>query len=81
MVDKLCQRFTNTEDERIWRDIAFCLSLLPFKSERSVRKLLEGLPNYQDKLHIESVHKSFQEIILKVYIIIFFVFFIHLISF
>ncbi|KAI7859019.1 armadillo-type protein [Circinella umbellata] len=65
VVDKLCQRFTNTEDERIWRDIAFCLSLLPFKSERSVRKLLEGLPSYQDKLHIESVHKSFQEIILK----------------
>ncbi|KAI8140581.1 armadillo-type protein [Fennellomyces sp. T-0311] len=65
VVDKLCQRFANTDDERIWRDIAFCLSLLPFKSERSFRKLLEGLPTYQDKLHVESVHKSFQEIIAK----------------
>lgn len=66
MVDKLCQRFANTDDERVWRDIAFCLSLLPFKSERSFRKLLEGMPLYQDKLHEESVHKSFLEIIAKV---------------
>lgn len=66
MVEKLCQRFANTDDERIWRDIAYCLSLLPFKSERSFRRLLEGLPAYQDKLHEKSVYKSFQEIIAKV---------------
>ncbi|KAI9311766.1 non-SMC mitotic condensation complex subunit 1-domain-containing protein [Dichotomocladium elegans] len=65
VVDKLCMRFANTDDERIWRDIAFCLSLLPFKSERSFKKLMEGLPNYQDKLHEESVLKSFQDIIAK----------------
>ncbi|KAI8393588.1 non-SMC mitotic condensation complex subunit 1-domain-containing protein [Radiomyces spectabilis] len=65
VVDKLCQRFQNTDDERTWRDIAFCLSLLPFKSERSYRKLLESLPMYQDKLHVESVHKSFLEIVAK----------------
>lgn len=66
MVDKLCQRFVNTDDQRIWRDIAFCLSLLPFKSEKSYRKLLENMPGYQDKLHEESVHRSFMEIIAKV---------------
>ncbi|KAG0193993.1 Condensin complex subunit [Apophysomyces sp. BC1034] len=65
VIDKLCQRFQNTDDTRIWRDIAFCLSLLPFKSERSFRKLLENLPSYQDKLHEESVLKSFMEVIAK----------------
>lgn len=65
MVDKLCQRFQNAEEGRGWRDIAFCLSLLPYKTEKSYRKLLDGLPYYQDKLHEESVHKYFLEIIAK----------------
>ncbi|KAF8493367.1 non-SMC mitotic condensation complex subunit 1-domain-containing protein [Russula emetica] len=51
IVEKLCQRFRLTEDTRQWRDIAFCLSLLPFKSECSGKKLIEGLPFYRDKLH------------------------------
>ncbi|KAI0000131.1 non-SMC mitotic condensation complex subunit 1-domain-containing protein [Russula compacta] len=65
IVDKLCQRFRLTEDTRQWRDIAFCLSLLPFKSERSVKKLVEGLPLYRDKLHEEGVYARFQEILVK----------------
>jgi len=43
IVEKLCHRFRLSEDPRQWRDIAFCLSLLLFKSERSVMKLIEGL--------------------------------------
>ncbi len=39
VVEKLCQRFRLTNEERQWRDIAFCLSLLPYKSERSSRNL------------------------------------------
>lgn len=66
IVDKLCQRFLTAEDERSWRDIAYCMSLLPFKSEKPFRKLLEGWPTYQDKIHEDSVHKSFLEIIQKV---------------
>ncbi|KAK4520610.1 uncharacterized protein ATC70_006488 [Mucor velutinosus] len=65
IVDKLCQRFLTAEDERSWRDIAYCLSLLPFKSEKPFRKLLEAWPTYQDKIHEDSVHKSFLEIIQK----------------
>ncbi|KAI9006529.1 condensin complex component cnd1 [Phycomyces nitens] len=65
VIDKLCQRFQNTSDKRVWRDIAFCLSLMPFKSDRSFRKLLEGMPAYQDKLHEEAVHRSFLEIVAK----------------
>jgi len=41
------------------------LSLLPFKSERSVKKLVEGLPFYRDKLHEEGVYARFQEILAK----------------
>ncbi|EIW78221.1 hypothetical protein CONPUDRAFT_138601 [Coniophora puteana RWD-64-598 SS2] len=65
IVEKLCQRFRLSEDPRQWRDIAFCLSLLNFKSERSVRKLIEGLQYYRDKLHEEKVFERFQEILQK----------------
>ncbi|KAG8742199.1 Condensin complex subunit [Ceratobasidium sp. 414] len=59
IVEKLCQRFRTATEERQWRDIAFCLSLLPYKSERSVKKLIEGLPYYQDKLFEETVFQRF----------------------
>ncbi|KII87644.1 hypothetical protein PLICRDRAFT_643063 [Plicaturopsis crispa FD-325 SS-3] len=65
IVEKLCQRFRLSEDPRQWRDIAFCLSLLPFKSERSVKKLIEGLQFYRDKLHEEVVFARFSEILAK----------------
>lgn len=41
------------------------MSLLPFKSERSVKKLIDGLQYYQDKLHEEGVFLRFQEILAK----------------
>jgi condensin complex subunit 1 len=65
VVEKLCQRFRLASDERQWRDIAFCLSLLPYKSERSIKKLIDGLPFYQDKLFQPEVYKRFQEILAK----------------
>ena len=65
-MEKLCQRFRLSTEPRQWRDIAYCLSLLPFKSERSVKKLIEGLPFYQDKLHEEPVFNRFNEILTKV---------------
>ncbi|KAK7032919.1 condensin complex subunit 1 [Favolaschia claudopus] len=65
IVEKLCQRFHLSEEPRQWRDIAFCLSLLPFKSERSVKKLIDGLQHYRDKLHEETVFERFTEILVK----------------
>lgn len=53
------------QHDRQWRDIAFCLSLLPYKSERSLKKLIEALPFYQDKLGDPEVYKRFVEIIGK----------------
>ncbi|GAA6027146.1 hypothetical protein JCM8097_002429 [Rhodosporidiobolus ruineniae] len=66
VVEKLCQRFASTTEARQWRDIAFCLSLLPFNSDGAVKKLTEGLPFYQDKLHEETVFKRFGEILGKI---------------
>jgi len=66
IVEKLCQRFQTTNQPRQWRDIAFCLSLLPFNSDTAVKKLVEGVPFYQDKLHEETVYKRFGEILTKV---------------
>ncbi|KAI1319898.1 Condensin complex subunit [Mortierella claussenii] len=65
MIEKLCQRFKNTDESRGWRDIAFCLSMLPFKTEKSFKRLLEGFPNYQDKVHEEQVFKYLSDIIAK----------------
>ncbi|KAJ8082013.1 condensin complex non-SMC subunit Cnd1 [Marasmius tenuissimus] len=65
IVEKLCQRFRVTDEERQWRDIAYCLSLLPYKSDKSVKKLIEALPAYQDKLHAEGVYERFSEILTK----------------
>ncbi|KAF5330160.1 hypothetical protein D9611_010625 [Ephemerocybe angulata] len=65
IVEKLCQRFRATDTPRQWRDIAFCLSELPFKSERSVKKLIEGLQFYRDKLHEPEVFAKFTAILTK----------------
>jgi condensin complex subunit 1 len=66
IVEKLCLRFKNAEDRRLWRDIGFCLTLIPFSSEKSVKKLMDALPLYQDKLHEPLLYKYIQEIIAKV---------------
>jgi condensin complex subunit 1 len=67
IIEKLCQRFKlSGNDERQWRDIAFCLSMLPFKSDRSITRLVEALPEYQDKLYEPKVYARFQEILNKV---------------
>lgn len=40
--------------------------MLPYKSERSLKKIVDGLPLYQDKLFEPTVFKRFQEILSKV---------------
>lgn len=39
IIEKLCQRFRLVSEPRQWQDIAYCLSLLPYKSERTVKKV------------------------------------------
>ncbi|XP_041979306.1 condensin complex subunit 1 [Aricia agestis] len=58
LVEKLCQRFKLATEERQWRDLAYCLSLFTY-NERSLRKLIENLDAYKDKLHCKGVMDCF----------------------
>ncbi|XP_046396855.1 condensin complex subunit 1 [Ischnura elegans] len=52
------------EEKRQWRDLAFCLSLLPYNSERAIRRLMSHLPCYADKITKEpQVYSSFMSIV------------------
>ncbi|KAM3965310.1 LOW QUALITY PROTEIN: CAP-D2 condensin subunit [Aphomia sociella] len=58
LVEKLCQRFKLSTEERQWRDLAYCLSLFSY-NERSLRKLIENLDCYKDKLYCKGVMECF----------------------
>jgi condensin complex subunit 1 len=62
LVDKLCYRFKITVQERQWRDIAFCLSLLSY-TDKIIRKLIENIPLYKDKVQVHEVYDYFRQII------------------
>ncbi|KAI8901190.1 non-SMC mitotic condensation complex subunit 1-domain-containing protein [Globomyces pollinis-pini] len=66
IVEKLCLRFKHAETERQWRDVAFCLTLLTFGTEKSIKKLMEHLPLYQDKLYEKTVFKFLMDILTKI---------------
>jgi condensin complex subunit 1 len=63
LIEKLCHRFRLSDNERHWRDVAFCLSFLQYNSDRAVKKLADGLPYYQDKLNEPGVYESFINIV------------------
>lgn len=62
LVEKLCYRFKVTEQERQWRDIAFCLSLLSY-TEKTIKKLIENIVLFKDKVQVEEVYQYFKQII------------------
>lgn len=62
LIEKLCGRFRNSDSLRHSRDLSYCLSLISFSGERSLKKLLESFPLYQDKLVDEGVLTNFIEI-------------------
>ncbi|KAL1417635.1 hypothetical protein MTO96_026687 [Rhipicephalus appendiculatus] len=61
-VEKLCFRFMIMTTERHWRDLAFCLSLIPF-GERGIKKLHENVVCFADKMHVDAVYESITGII------------------
>lgn len=62
LVEKLCARFRNTNTERQWRDIAYCLSLFTH-TEKTMKKLIDHLPNYKDKIQYDEIYDCFKSII------------------
>lgn len=63
LIEKLCGRFRNSDNLRHSRDLAYCLSLISFSGDRSLKKLAESFPLYQDKLVDENVLGCFVEIL------------------
>lgn len=61
-VEKLCFRFMLMTTERHWRDLAYCLSLIPF-GERGIKKLHENVVCFADKMHVDAVYESITGII------------------
>lgn len=62
LVEKLCFRFKVTVIERQWRDIAFCLSLLSY-NEKTIKKLIENVKHFRDKVQVQEVYDAFRTII------------------
>jgi hypothetical protein len=65
LLDKLCQRFRLCSTARQARDLAYCLSLVSYNSERSFRKLVEAFPLYHDKLSDYGTFRLFADILHK----------------
>ncbi|XP_055373763.1 condensin complex subunit 1 [Condylostylus longicornis] len=62
LVEKLCLRFSVTHEERQWRDIAYCLSLLNY-TEKTIKKLTDNIQYFKDKVQVDEVYNSFKLII------------------
>ncbi|KAM7345451.1 CAP-D2 condensin subunit [Cochliomyia hominivorax] len=62
LVEKLCLRFPVTREERQWRDIAYCLSLLSY-NEKTIKKLIDNIQYFKDKVQVDEVYQSFKLII------------------
>ncbi|XP_055539807.1 condensin complex subunit 1 isoform X2 [Wyeomyia smithii] len=62
LVEKLCIRFGVTTEQRQWRDIAFCLSLLSY-NEKTIRKLSDNIGCFKDKVQYDEILGSFKTII------------------
>lgn len=64
LVEKLCQRFRTARTERQYRDLAYCVSQLPF-TERGLRKMLDNFDCFGDKLSDESIFSVFLSVVSK----------------
>ncbi|XP_063818506.1 condensin complex subunit 1 isoform X2 [Pseudophryne corroboree] len=64
LVEKMCHRFRTARTERQWRDLAHCLSLLPF-SEKGLSKMQDCFDCYGDKLSDDAVYNSFMSTVGK----------------
>ncbi|EGR27594.1 hypothetical protein IMG5_193940 [Ichthyophthirius multifiliis] len=64
LVEKLCLRFINSNNEREWINCSFCLSQLSY-NEKGIRKLLEFYESYREKLTNNTIMENFQGVLSK----------------
>ncbi|KAF7493439.1 Condensin complex subunit 1 [Sarcoptes scabiei] len=65
LVTKLCHRFTNTTDERVWRDVSFCLSQLQY-NERALSNLIDNFSLFSNTLYCDEVFSNITSIIANI---------------
>ena len=61
---KLCQRFAESMEPQAWRDIAYCLTQLPYNS-RCVAKIIENFALYKMQVQDDLVFECFTVIATK----------------
>ncbi|NXI35166.1 CND1 protein, partial [Galbula dea] len=64
LVEKLCQRFRTAGTDRQYRDLSYCLTLLPL-SERGLHKLQDNFDCFADKLQEPTVYSCFQTVLVR----------------
>ncbi|KAI0239680.1 condensin complex non-SMC subunit Cnd1 [Massospora cicadina] len=64
-VEKLCQRFRLLQNERQAQDIGYCLTLLPYRSEKTFKKLAENVKLYQAQLSDQVFYGFMVDIVTK----------------
>jgi len=62
LVEKLCHRFRTTKNDRQYRDLSYCLSVLPY-NEKVFKKLQENIACYRAVLCDDDVYANFVNII------------------
>ncbi|XP_012566984.1 condensin complex subunit 1 isoform X1 [Hydra vulgaris] len=64
LIEKLCHRYRVTRTDRQWRDLSYCLSLLPY-NEKSFKKLIENIGCFQSQLSDDEIYNCFTTIVAK----------------
>jgi len=64
LVDKLTSRIANSDNEKDWRNSAYCLSLLQY-NEKSIRKLVDNFEFYREKLADDEINEYFKNLLTK----------------
>ena len=64
IVEKLCLKIQQTQDEIECRNIVYCLKLIKY-NDRILRKFLDYYDSWKDKLSIQSVYKEIKELLEK----------------
>jgi condensin complex subunit 1 len=64
LVEKLCYRFKNTDNEKEWRNTAYCLTQLSY-NEKGLRKLIHMFEFYREKLLDQVVNEHYKTLLTK----------------
>lgn len=64
LVEKLCLRFKLSDKPRVWKDLAYCLTLLNY-NEKSLLRLKDNFFNYKNCLEDDTVYDLLLSIVSK----------------